>query len=49
VLRREALRAQNRIEGPAIVEEMDSTSMVLPGQLARVDAFGNLWIAEAGR
>ncbi|MGZ4148125.1 MAG: hydantoinase/oxoprolinase family protein, partial [Actinomycetota bacterium] len=32
VLRREALRARNRIEGPAIVEEMDSTTMVLPGQ-----------------
>jgi N-methylhydantoinase A len=46
VLRRDALRARNRIEGPAIVEEMDSTTMVLPGQTARVDALGNLWLGE---
>jgi N-methylhydantoinase A len=46
VLRRDALRARNRIEGPAIVEEMDSTTMVLPGQAVRVDAFGNLWLGE---
>jgi N-methylhydantoinase A len=49
VLRREGLRARNRIDGPAIVEEMDSTTMILPGQLARVDAEGNLWIREARR
>jgi N-methylhydantoinase A len=46
VLHRDALRARNRIEGPAIVEEMDSTTMVLPGQTARVDALGNLWLGE---
>jgi N-methylhydantoinase A len=44
VLHRDALRARNRIEGPAIVEEMDATTMVLPGQTARVDVFGNLWL-----
>jgi N-methylhydantoinase A len=48
VLRRDALRARNRIDGPAIVEEMDSTTMVLAGQRARIDAFGNLWLEEAG-
>jgi N-methylhydantoinase A len=47
VMRREALRARNRIEGPAIIEEMDSTTIVLPGQRARVDGFGNLWLEEA--
>ncbi len=46
VLDRETLLAGNRIEGPAIVEEMDSTTLILPGQRARVDAVGNLWIQE---
>ena len=46
VLRREALRARNRVEGPAIVEEMDATTVILPGQQARADRFGNLWIEE---
>jgi N-methylhydantoinase A len=48
VLDREALRARNRIEGPAIIQEMDSTTLVLAGQRARVDAFGNLWLGEGG-
>jgi len=46
VLDRETLLAGNRIEGPAIVEEMDSTTLILPGQRAKVDALGNLWIQE---
>jgi N-methylhydantoinase A len=49
VLARDRLRAGNRIAGPAIVEEMDSTTLVLPGQEARVDREGNLWIREGGR
>jgi len=32
------------VPGPAIVVEMDSTTLVLPGHRARVDAFGNLLI-----
>jgi N-methylhydantoinase A len=48
VLRREALRARNRVDGPAIIEEMDSTTLVLPRQFARVDVLGNLWIEETG-
>ena len=32
------------IPGPAIVGEMDSTTVVLPGFNARVDAVGNLLI-----
>jgi N-methylhydantoinase A len=32
------------IPGPAIVTEMDATSLVLPGHAARVDDFGNLLI-----
>jgi len=46
VLDRDTLCAGNRIEGPAIIEEMDSTALVLSGQQARVDAMGNLWIQE---
>jgi N-methylhydantoinase A len=48
VLQREALRARNRIDGPAIIQEMDSTTLVLAGQRARVDAFNNLWLGEGG-
>lgn len=42
------LKARNRIVGPAIVEEMDSTTLILPGQEAKVDAYGSVWIREAG-
>jgi N-methylhydantoinase A len=44
---RERLRAGNRIAGPAIVTEMDSTTLVLPDHLAEVDRFGNLLISPA--
>ncbi len=33
-----------QIPGPAIVSEMDSTTVILPGYLAKVDAVGNLLI-----
>jgi len=39
---RERLRAGNRFAGPAIVEQMDATTLVLPGMTARVDAYLNL-------
>ncbi|MCI2975685.1 MAG: hydantoinase/oxoprolinase family protein [Ferrimicrobium sp.] len=45
---RSRLRADDRIEGPAIVSEMDSTTLVLPGHVAVVDAFGNLVINPLG-
>ncbi|HYA47867.1 MAG TPA: hydantoinase/oxoprolinase family protein, partial [Burkholderiales bacterium] len=45
---REALRAGNRIDGPALVEEHASTTVVLPGDRLRVDGFGHLDI-EVGR
>ena len=38
------LRSGNRIAGPAIVTEMDSTTLVLPGHVAEVDRLGNLII-----
>jgi N-methylhydantoinase A len=42
------LLAGNRIEGPALVEEHASTTVVLPGATLEVDAFGNLVIAVGG-
>ena len=44
IYRRERLLAGHRLEGPAIVEQMDSTTVVLPGQHALVDERGNLLI-----
>ncbi len=46
---REALRAGNRIEGPALVEEYASTTVVLPGDRLEVDRFGDLVIEVSRR
>jgi N-methylhydantoinase A len=43
---RDKLLAGNRIAGPAIVEQMDATTLVLPGMAARVEPYLNL-ILEA--
>jgi N-methylhydantoinase A len=43
---RTRLGARDRIMGPAIVEQYDSTTVVLAGQNLTVDDFGNLLIAE---
>ena len=39
---RDALGPGHRIAGPAIVEQMDATTVLLPGQVATVDAYLNL-------
>ena len=41
---RALLKAGDRVSGPAIVTEMDSTTLVLPGCTGEVDAVGNLLI-----
>ena len=41
------LGAEDLVAGPAIVSEMDSTTVVLPGYSATVDAVGNLLIQPA--
>jgi N-methylhydantoinase A len=41
---RAALRAGNRVTGPAIVTEMDSTTLILPGHTGEVDRFGTILI-----
>jgi N-methylhydantoinase A len=38
------LRAGNKIPGPAVVLEMDSTTVILPGHTGKVDKFGNILI-----
>ena len=41
------LRPGDVISGPAVVEQLDSTTLVWPAQTARVDAFGNLILERA--
>ena len=41
---RALLKAGNRIEGPALIEEHASTTVVHPGDMLEVDAFGDLII-----
>ena len=43
--RRESFPAGVTIEGPAIVGQVDATTLVPPGATARVDEYGNLLIA----
>jgi N-methylhydantoinase A len=45
---RARLRAGNRIKGPAIVIEMDSTTVVLPKHAGLVDRLGNILIYPDG-
>jgi N-methylhydantoinase A len=40
IYRREALTAGGAIEGPAVVEEIDATLLVHPGQQLNVDDYG---------
>ena len=46
---RAKLKSGDRIPGPAIVTEMDSTTLVHSGHVATVDAFGNILINPEGR
>jgi len=43
-LARDRLAAGNRIAGPAIIDQMDATTVIPPGFAGRVDAFGNIVI-----
>lgn len=43
---RERLRPGNVVAGPALVEQMDATTLILPGQAGRVDGLGNILIEE---
>lgn len=47
VYQREKLKAGNVVEGPAIIEQMDSTTVVPPGLVARVEPYLNLILVPA--
>ena len=46
--RRARLQPGDCIDGPAIVEEFGSTTVVYPGLQLRVDGFGNLLLRRQG-
>lgn len=45
---RAELGPECRFDGPAIVEQVDTTTVVHPGQSVRVDEYGNLLISTGG-
>ena len=45
--RRDQLKAGNKVQGPAVVLEMDSTTVILAGQTGNVDEYGNILIAPS--
>ena len=47
VYRRDALRAGHRIDGPAVVDQLDTTTVIYARQYALVDEHGNLLIQHA--
>lgn len=49
VMAREKLGPGHIIDGPVIVEQMDSTSLLLPGQRASIDHFLNIIVEEVSR
>lgn len=46
IFRRDRLRPGNAFRGPALVTDYESTSVVAPGYVCRVDGFGNLVIRK---
>ena len=42
--KRSELRAGNEVPGPAILLEMDSTTVILSGHIGKVDSYGNILI-----
>lgn len=47
VYRREHLRVGNEIAGPAVIDEVSSTTLLRPGDQSRVDELGNIIITVA--
>ena len=47
IYRRDKLRAGDKVPGPAIVVEMDSTTLIHDGCVADIDKFGNILINPA--
>jgi N-methylhydantoinase A len=46
VYERGLLPRDAELAGPAVVEQADTTTVLLPGQVARVDGMGNLIVTE---
>ncbi|MBI3978290.1 MAG: hydantoinase/oxoprolinase family protein [Chloroflexi bacterium] len=46
---RHRLAAQNQIAGPAIVEQMDTTTVIQPRHVGRIDRYGNILISSNGQ
>jgi N-methylhydantoinase A/oxoprolinase/acetone carboxylase beta subunit len=48
---REGLAAGNRIDGPAVINQYDTTTIIPPDLTAEIDRFGNIliWIEASGR
>ncbi len=47
IYERNRLSAGVRIEGPAILTQLDATTVILPGETAKVDRYGNLIVTAA--
>jgi N-methylhydantoinase A len=47
VYERDRLEAGQAVSGPAILHQLDATTVVLAGQRARVDDVGSMWLEEA--
>lgn len=48
IVAREDLRPGDALEGPTIIEQSDTTTIIDPGAIARVDDYGNL-VIKAGK
>ncbi len=48
---RELLVAGNRVDGPAVINQYDTTTVIPPGLTAEIDRFGNIviWIEQGDR
>ena len=48
IYRRESLPPASELDGPAILEGMDSTVVINPGWRARIDEYGNCILIGSG-
>jgi N-methylhydantoinase A len=49
VYARDKLKAGNKITAPAVIEQLDSTTVLFPGYSAKVDPYRNLYIHKENR
>jgi N-methylhydantoinase A len=46
IYERERLDVGSSISGPAVLEQLDCTTVIRPGQVARVDEWKNLFVTQ---